>query len=331
MATVKQDSSPIRPPNFRIEIPGDEKVSPATTKPVGGNGVLFQEISLKNSTGKATVAVWDSLVDTIQKGKVINISKCRGCENRILFAQNVRSTVTCLECDKPRCVYSKLKLTPRDVRALKHTIDKYDYTCGAILAPEATAKMSQAEGHAFSDKLQSFSESRDDYDKSLDKNIQLVKQLLSDFDECFDQVHASNKPSPQRSSSVQASPDRSLPLQQSFCIGSPVPQQPSVSTDSVTLASTATQQRQSKELEAKRIRLKCLETEIEIRKQTAELEALLELKSAQSDYLLSLDDHDQTLVKQIDSDERFRSDTKTDSNNNNHVTFSSSTPHGQAS
>ncbi|CAG2252359.1 unnamed protein product [Mytilus edulis] len=205
MATVKQDSSPIRPPNFRIEIPGDEKVSPATTKPVGGNGVLFQEISLKNSTGKATVAVWDSLVDTIQKGKVINISKCRvrlfnaekklsttkasvleGCENRILFAQNVRSTVTCLECDKPRCVYSKLK-DPRD--------------------------------------------------KSTFATI--------------------------------------------FCIGSPVPQQPSVSTDSVTLASTATQQRQSKELEAKRIRLKCLETEIEIRKQTAELEALLELKSAQ--------------------------------------------------
>ncbi|CAG2236265.1 unnamed protein product [Mytilus edulis] len=180
-------------------------------------------------------------------------------------------------------------------------------------------------------KLQSFSESRDDYDKSLDKNIQLVKQLLSDFDECFDQVNASNKPSPQRSSSVQASYDISLPVQQSFCIGSPVPQQPSVSTDSVTLASTATQQRQSKELEAKRIRLKCLETEIEIRKQTAELEALLELKSAQSDYLLSLDDHDQTLVKQIDSDERFRSDTKTDSNNNNHVTFSSSTPHGQPS
>ncbi|VDI78392.1 Hypothetical predicted protein [Mytilus galloprovincialis] len=122
--------------------------------------------------------------------------------------------------------------------------------------------MSQAEGHAFSDKLQSFCESRDDYDKSLDKNIQLVKQILSDFDECFDKFS--------------------------------VPQQPSVSTDSVTLASTATQQRQSKELEAKRIRLKCLETEIEIRKQTAELEALLELKSAQSDYLLSLDDHDQT-------------------------------------
>ncbi|VDI43346.1 Hypothetical predicted protein [Mytilus galloprovincialis] len=52
-------------------------VSPATTKPVGGNDVLFQEISLKDSTGKATVAVWDSMVDTIQKGKVINISKCR--------------------------------------------------------------------------------------------------------------------------------------------------------------------------------------------------------------------------------------------------------------
>ncbi|CAC5366714.1 unnamed protein product [Mytilus coruscus] len=60
----------------------------------------------------------------------------QGCENRILVAQNVRSTVTCTECDKPRCVYSKLKLTPRDVRALKHRIDKYDYTCGAILAPE---------------------------------------------------------------------------------------------------------------------------------------------------------------------------------------------------
>ncbi|CAC5384757.1 PIF1 [Mytilus coruscus] len=54
-----------------------DEVSPATTKPVGGNDVLFQEISLKDSTGKATVAVWDSMVDTIQKGKVINISKCR--------------------------------------------------------------------------------------------------------------------------------------------------------------------------------------------------------------------------------------------------------------
>lgn len=65
-----------------------------------------------------------------------NIYSLAGLWNRILIAQNVRSTVTCTECGKPRCVYSKLKLTPRDVRALKHTIEKYDYTCGAILAPE---------------------------------------------------------------------------------------------------------------------------------------------------------------------------------------------------
>ncbi|VDI28053.1 Hypothetical predicted protein [Mytilus galloprovincialis] len=175
MATVKQDSSPKRPPNFRIEIPAPKLPCEADTitailnspekslHSVNGelptNNILVltkkKEISLKDSTGKATVAVWDSMVDTIQKGKVINISKCRvrlfnaekklsttnasvleGCENRILFAQNVRSTVTCTECDKPRCVYSKLKLTPRDVRALKHTIDKYYYTCGAILPPE---------------------------------------------------------------------------------------------------------------------------------------------------------------------------------------------------
>ncbi|CAG2189778.1 unnamed protein product [Mytilus edulis] len=66
----------------------------------------------------------------------------QGYENRILIAQNVRSTVTCTECDKPRCVYSTLKLTPRDVRALKHTIEKYDYTCGAILAPEVMEETS---------------------------------------------------------------------------------------------------------------------------------------------------------------------------------------------
>ncbi|XP_048764718.1 uncharacterized protein LOC130046902 [Ostrea edulis] len=60
----------------------------------------------------------------------------QGCENRMLVAQNVRSTIKCTECDKPRCIYSKLKLNPRDLRALKHTTDKYDYTCGAILAPE---------------------------------------------------------------------------------------------------------------------------------------------------------------------------------------------------
>jgi hypothetical protein len=64
----------------------------------------------------------------------------QGCENRILVAQNVRSTINCTECDKPRCVYAKLKLNPRDMRALKNTTDNYDYTCGAILLPEGMCK-----------------------------------------------------------------------------------------------------------------------------------------------------------------------------------------------
>ena len=58
----------------------------------------------------------------------------QGCENGVLVAQNVRSTIVCTECDKPHCIYSKLKLTPR---ALKHSIEKYDYSCGAVIAPES--------------------------------------------------------------------------------------------------------------------------------------------------------------------------------------------------
>lgn len=39
----------------------------STTKPVGGNAIPFQEIFLKDSTGKTKVAIWDKMVNTVEK------------------------------------------------------------------------------------------------------------------------------------------------------------------------------------------------------------------------------------------------------------------------
>ncbi|KAL3875452.1 hypothetical protein ACJMK2_033399 [Sinanodonta woodiana] len=60
----------------------------------------------------------------------------QGCKNSILVGQNVRQTVNCCECLKPRCIYAKTKLTARDQRALTHTLEKYDYTCGSVITPD---------------------------------------------------------------------------------------------------------------------------------------------------------------------------------------------------
>jgi hypothetical protein len=56
----------------------------------------------------------------------------------MLVAQNVRHChiVTCKECDTPRCIYSKLKLSPRDIQGLKHMPEKFDYTCGSLITPD---------------------------------------------------------------------------------------------------------------------------------------------------------------------------------------------------
>ncbi|WAR09165.1 hypothetical protein MAR_019123 [Mya arenaria] len=51
-----------------------------------------------------------------------------GCQNRMLVAQNVRLTVTCQECEKPRCIYAKKALSQREARALRRLMEKYIYT-----------------------------------------------------------------------------------------------------------------------------------------------------------------------------------------------------------
>lgn len=54
----------------------------------------------------------------------------------VLFtAQNARSTVVCVECSKPRVIYSKLKLSSRQQLQLAELIRDFIYTCGAPLTP----------------------------------------------------------------------------------------------------------------------------------------------------------------------------------------------------
>ncbi|XP_065943283.1 uncharacterized protein [Magallana gigas] len=48
---------------------------------------------------------------------------------------NVRGTATCTECMKSRCIYAKSKLTTREERSLKHTLENIDYTCGSLITP----------------------------------------------------------------------------------------------------------------------------------------------------------------------------------------------------
>ncbi|CAC5408779.1 unnamed protein product [Mytilus coruscus] len=60
----------------------------------------------------------------------------QGVRNAGLVGQNVRSTVKCYECTKPRCIYSKKKLTTRELRGMSRILEKYDYSCGADIIPE---------------------------------------------------------------------------------------------------------------------------------------------------------------------------------------------------
>ncbi|XP_053378441.1 uncharacterized protein LOC128548073 [Mercenaria mercenaria] len=60
----------------------------------------------------------------------------QGVKNSVLTGQNVRKTVTCIECTKPRCVSAQKALNFRESRTLTRQLEKYDYTCGALIAPE---------------------------------------------------------------------------------------------------------------------------------------------------------------------------------------------------
>ncbi|XP_052092776.1 uncharacterized protein LOC127729151 [Mytilus californianus] len=72
---------------------------------------------------------------------VVVAQEQQGCKNNMLTAQNVRMTVNCKECDKPRCVYSKLKISARDTRSQRHILEKYDYTCGSVITPDVFVRL----------------------------------------------------------------------------------------------------------------------------------------------------------------------------------------------
>jgi len=62
----------------------------------------------------------------------------QGVNNSVLVGQNVRKTVVCYECNKPRCIYAKKTLSIRDTRALCRLIECHDYACGSLLTPDGT-------------------------------------------------------------------------------------------------------------------------------------------------------------------------------------------------
>ena len=60
----------------------------------------------------------------------------------IMNSNKVRTTIQCNVCDKPRCVYAKLKLTKPQQEAIAYLVASHEYTCGAPLF---------ADGHEFAE------------------------------------------------------------------------------------------------------------------------------------------------------------------------------------
>ena len=53
----------------------------------------------------------------------------------MLTAQHVRDLVKCVECTKPRCIYSKQQLTDREKREVRRIMRSYDFHCGCMVTP----------------------------------------------------------------------------------------------------------------------------------------------------------------------------------------------------
>ncbi|KAL3889845.1 hypothetical protein ACJMK2_002172 [Sinanodonta woodiana] len=90
----------------------------------GGGDNKAQKYLLQESWG------WGG--DNKTQGRLLNYLEHRKSQFIVCMLQ----TVNCCECLKPRCIYTKTKLTARDQRALTHTLEKYDYTCGSVITPD---------------------------------------------------------------------------------------------------------------------------------------------------------------------------------------------------
>lgn len=54
---------------------------------------------------------------------------------RLTTPQHARATILCVECRKPRVLYSKHVLTERQKVSLVIILSEFDYTCGAPITP----------------------------------------------------------------------------------------------------------------------------------------------------------------------------------------------------
>ena len=52
-----------------------------------------------------------------------------------MSTQTARAVIVCVECEKPRVVYSKKKLDNSQRLLLAKTISSYEYSCGSFLFP----------------------------------------------------------------------------------------------------------------------------------------------------------------------------------------------------
>ena len=57
----------------------------------------------------------------------------------ILVSAKVRTTVCCIACDKPQCVYSKYALTPSAIAWVKTVAEEILYVCGSPLSTDPQA------------------------------------------------------------------------------------------------------------------------------------------------------------------------------------------------
>jgi len=57
----------------------------------------------------------------------------------VLTAQNAHSVTECVECSKPRVIYSKAKLTERQKTMLALLLSEYEYSCGSPVTPPSHA------------------------------------------------------------------------------------------------------------------------------------------------------------------------------------------------
>ena len=62
----------------------------------------------------------------------------QGCKSSVLVSQNVRDVVTCVQCNKLRCIYSERALSNRENRKLKSILNKYCFYCRCMITPDVS-------------------------------------------------------------------------------------------------------------------------------------------------------------------------------------------------